>query len=113
MDAHRTIHRYYNCYRDRDKEGLRQILTPDVLHVSPFGQFDNRDQMLDTIWPEVGKTYAVDLEIYGEGDTYMVRYRHAGQGSRRFAEYIRFKADKIAEIEVYLGVGAVPFPSQE
>ncbi|MFP3943243.1 MAG: nuclear transport factor 2 family protein [Alphaproteobacteria bacterium] len=106
MDATDLIRDYYRCFKDRDRERLRELLTPDFRHVSPFGAYDDRDRMLEEIWPHVGKIWAADIEIFGQGPEYMVRYRHAGESSARLAEYIRFEGDRIAEIEVYPGRGA-------
>ena len=64
--------------------------------------------MLEEIWPHVGKTYATNLEIYGAGEAFMVRYKHEGECAGHLAEFIRFDGAKIAEIEVYLGVGSTP-----
>ena len=71
-------------------------------HRSPFGSYDDRDEMLDAIWPSVGSVWAVELEIFGEGPGYMVRYSHNVDPASTHAEYIRFDGDRIAEIEVYL-----------
>ncbi len=107
MGAPDTIREYYRCFRERDLETLRGLLTPDFRHVSPFGSYGHRDRMLEEIWPHVGKTWAVDIEIFGDGPEYMVRYRLEGESAARLAEYIRLEGDRIAEIEVYPGRGAV------
>ena len=107
MSSVEVIHEYYRCFRERNRQRLREILTPTFKHVSPFGQYDDRDQMLDDIWPHVGGTYGIDIRVFGEGPEYMVRYRHAGNSSGRLAEWIRFEGESIAAIEVYLGDGAV------
>jgi len=61
--------------------------------------------MLEEIWPAVGQSWAVDLEIFGEGSEFMVRYRIEAKErpSMKMAEYIRFDGDRICEIEVYAG----------
>ena len=99
-----AIAAYFDCFRTQDLERLRQLLTPDFRHVSPFGEWTDRERMLATIWPSVtGDVYATDLQIYGDGPEYLVRYRHAGKSSARIVEYFRFEGDQIAEIEVYPG----------
>jgi hypothetical protein len=103
MDHHAAIRDYYRCYAERDREGLERLLAPDFHHISPFGLYDNRDRMLDEIWPHVGPTWAVDIRIFGAAPEFMVRYRHAGERTGALAEYIRFDGDKIAEIEVFIG----------
>ena len=61
MDNHEAIAAYYRCYRDRDLEALRAILTPDFRHTSSFGQYVDRDAMLAEIWPAVGQSWAREL----------------------------------------------------
>lgn len=109
MADHRGIIRdYFDCYRTRDRARLRALLAPDFHHLSPFGEWTERDAMLDAIWPSVtGEVYADAIEIFGDGPEYMVRYRHAGSPAH-IAEHFRLDGDSIAAVEVYLGVGAVP-----
>ncbi len=108
MTPEDTIRAYFNAFKTRDRETLEKILTPNFIHSSPFGHFNDRDKMLDAIWPSVGDRWAVDLEIFGEHPAFMVRYRHNVAPQPLLAEFIRFEGDKIAGIEVYLGKGAVP-----
>lgn len=104
VDRRDAITTYFRCFRERDRAGLERLLTPDFRHVSPFGIWEDRDSMLDAIWGDVGRSWAVDLEIYGEDTDYMVRYRHAGEHEGgALAEHFRFEGDRIAEINVYIG----------
>ncbi len=50
MKPREAINRYYACFRELDKEGLRALLTPDFRHVSTFGEHSDRDEMLEAIW---------------------------------------------------------------
>lgn len=102
---HETIQAYYRSYKEADSKTLRGMLTDDFRHISSFSEFDDPDEMLNTIWPEVGKSWAEELEIFGEHPEYMVRYKVIGgdQPARTMSEYIRFEGDKIAEIEVFTG----------
>jgi hypothetical protein len=107
-DHRRIIESYYRAFRERDRDGLRAILEPDFHHVSAFGEWTDRDAMLDAIWPEVGQSWAVDLQIFGEAPEFMVRYAlECLPGSWRplmnMSEYVQFQGDKIAMIEVYMG----------
>lgn len=105
MDKRQTIRRYFQCYRDRDEKTLRQITTPDLHHVSSYAEYHDRDKMLEAVWPMVGKSWATQLQIFGDGSEFMVRYTvEAVEGAPvNMAEYMRFKGDQIAEIEVYAG----------
>lgn len=112
MDHRDVIERYYQCFRERDLDGLRAILTPDFHHVSRFGEHFDRDEMLTAIWPSVGQTWAHDLGIFGEDQEFMVRYTVESneRPQTAMAEYIRFAGHQIAEVEVYVG-RELPSPS--
>ena len=108
MSYRETITQYYAAFRDRDRDRLRQLLTPDFHFVSAFGEFRDRDVMLDAIWPSVGQTWATSLRIFGIGPEFVVLYEHENApGVTRppmtMAEYVRFSGDQIAEIEVFVG----------
>lgn len=103
MTREEAIRDYYRCFAERDRAGLEARLRPDFRHVSLSGIHDDRDRMLDAIWPEVGRSWAVGIRIFGSGQEFMVRYRLAGERDGLMAEYIRFEGDRIAEIEVFAG----------
>ncbi|MBP6014510.1 MAG: hypothetical protein KBA31_19940 [Alphaproteobacteria bacterium] len=103
MDHSGAIRDYFRCFAERDRAGLERLLAPSFRHVSPFGIHDDRDRMLDEIWPHVGRTWAADVQIFGSAPDFMVRYRHAGERSGSMAEWIRFDGEKIAEVEVFVG----------
>lgn len=105
MHHHELIESYYRCFRERDRATLEKILLPDFHHISSFGEHFNRDRMLDTIWPAVGRSWARNIEILGEPPEFMVRYEVESPGHpvTRMAEYVQFKGELIAEIEVYIG----------
>lgn len=108
MDYHGAIERYYRAYRERDLEGLRALLTPDFHFVSSFGEYRERDAMLEEIWPAVGQAWATKLRVFGDGPEFVVLYEHENApGVQRppmsMAEYLRFHGALIAEVEVFLG----------
>ena len=104
MSHGEAIESYYRAFRQRDRASLERLLTPAFHHVSPFGVHSGRDSMLDAIWPSVGQHWAEDIEIYGDGPQFMVRYRHST--GAEIAEHFRFEEDRIAEIHVYMGRSA-------
>ena len=108
MDHRSIIAAYYRAFLERDMETLRSILTPNFHHVSRFGEWRDRDAMLEAIWPGVGQSWTVNLEIFGQAPEFMVRYQHectpgSPRPPTRMAEFIRFEGDQIAQIEVYIG----------
>ena len=104
MNHQAAIRDYYRAFRDRDRGALERLLLPDFRHISPFGLYDDRDRMLDEIRPMVGQHWAEDVTIYGDGPDYLVRYRHST--GAEMVEHFRFKANRIAEIEVFVGRSA-------
>ena len=108
MDYEDAIRRYYGAFRTRDLEGLRALLTPDFHFVSSFGEYRDRDAMLEEIWPSVGHTWARDLRFFGVGPEFVVLYEHENAAGverppMRMAEHIRFEGDRITAIEVFVG----------
>ena len=113
MDYHGRIRRYYRAFRDRDRECLQLLLTPDFHFVNSFGKHHDRDTMLDEIWPAVGQTWAANTRVFGEGPEFVVLYAHENAPAverppMSLAEYLRFEGDRIAEIEVFVGRPLVP-----
>ena len=108
MDYRKAIERYYRAYRDRDRESLSLLLKPNFHFVSSFGEYRDRDAMLDEIWPAVGRTWATRLRIFGQVPEFVVLYEHESvpevdRAGMSMAEYIRFEDEQIAEIEVFEG----------
>jgi len=108
MDYRYAIERYYSAYRERDRERLQSLLTPNFHFVSSFGEYRDRDAMLDEIWPAVGRTWATNIRVFGDGPEFVVLYEHENtpgleQPPMSMAERIRFEGDKIAAIEVFVG----------
>jgi hypothetical protein len=114
MDQRRAVEAYFRAFRERDKEGLRSLLTADFHHVSPFGEWRDRDAMIEAIWPQVGRSWAAGLQVFGAAPEWMVRYQVEGADgpAANMAEFVRFEGDRIAEIEVYAG-RQLPGPSGE
>jgi hypothetical protein len=107
-EHHAAIEAYYRAFRDRDRAKLESLLLRDFHFVSGFGEYRDRDAMLDEIWPDVGQAWATDLRIFGEGPDYVVVYEHGTPlGSRRprmrMAELVHFEGERIARIEVFVG----------
>ena len=108
MDYHKVIESYYQAFRERDRETVRSLLTPDFHFLSSFGEYTDRDAMLEEIWPGVGGSWATNLRIFGSGPEFTVLYRHENapgveRPPMRMAEYVRFEGERIAEIEVFTG----------
>lgn len=88
---------------EKKREPLNELLHDNLTFISSYSTYDNRDRMLDEIWPHVGINKVRELQIFGNGNEFMVKYKLTGQRSSTMAEYIKFKGVKIASIEVYIG----------
>ena len=108
MDGARAIEDYFAALRVKDRGRLEEMLHPALRHVSPYGEWTDRDRMLDAIWPALGPIWVEELEVVGEPPVCVACYRHGGASSARLAERFRFEGGRIVEIEVFLGVGALP-----
>jgi hypothetical protein len=100
-----VVEEYYRCFRDRNLETLRALLTPNFRYTSTYAMYSDRDAMLTEIWPAVGQSWARDFQIIGAGSEFVARFV-VGSNERppvRMAEYIRFEGEKIAEVETYFG----------
>lgn len=85
------------------KGPLRDILDADLVFISQYATYKNRDKMFDDIWENVGKSKAAGLEIFEGAYGYMVRYKLTGERNYYMTEYIEFRDNKISKIEVYTG----------
>ena len=101
MSRQNSIRAYFQAFRDADRGSLERLLVEDFRHISPWGVHEQRDRMLDEIWPSVGQHWAEDIAIYGEGPDYLVRYRHST--GTAMVEHFRFEGERIAEVEVFAG----------
>jgi ketosteroid isomerase-like protein len=116
MDYRNAIERYYRAFRERDRATLEALLMPEFHFWSSFGEYHDRDAMLDEIWPSVGKAWATNLRIFGVGPELVVLYDQettpeVERPGMSMAEFVRFEGERIAEIEVYVGRPAAP-PSE-
>lgn len=116
MDYHNAIEQYYQAFRERDRDTLEALLVTDFHFLSSFGDYHDRDTMLDDIWPSVGKAWATKLRIFGVGPEFVVLYeqettRDVERPGMSMAEFLRFEGDRIAEIEVFVG-RPVPPPTE-
>jgi hypothetical protein len=108
MDYHGAIESYYRAFRERDRERLRALLTPDFQFASSYGNYRERDAMLEEIWPAVGQSWATNLRIFGEPPEFVVVYEHENapgvtRPRMRMAELVRFRGEQIAGIELFIG----------
>ena len=107
MNKKEIIRNYYNCYKNKDKESLRKLLKMDFKFKSSYAEYNDRDLMLDEIWPQVlaNDNKVKDLEIFENGNKFMVKYTLELNENVSMSEYIEFEDDLISKIEVYMGKG--------
>lgn len=113
MDYLGAIQSYYRAFRDKDLAVLQSLLASDFHFVSSFGEYRERDAMLEEIWPSVGQAWATNLRIFGDGPEFVVVYEHENapgvqRPPMRMAECIRFRGEQIARVEVFVGRSLEP-----
>jgi hypothetical protein len=102
MSKKEIVQTYYNCFEKKDRATLEKILKEDFKFTSSYVNYTNRDEMLDDIWPQIviNTNKIVDLEIFENGNRFMVKYSN---GRASVSEFIRLDGNKIAETKVFIG----------
>lgn len=87
-----------------DLHWLRRRLAPDLVHVSPFGRFDDRESYLAAIEPMARKS-VVDLrivDIVASGNQAAVRFENrTPKGVVESCDWVRIEGDIIKEIRSF------------
>lgn len=105
MNRKEIIQLYYKSFENNDRKTLEDILAPDVVFMSSYATYKNRDEMLNAIWEDVlqNENTVQNLEIFQNGNTYMVKYKLQTSAIITMSEYIKFDHKKIVKIEVFMG----------
>jgi hypothetical protein len=87
-----------------DLDWLGQKLSPDFVHVSPFGRLEGRDHYLDTVEPMARKS-VVKLtikDVIASGDRAAVRFdNHTPGGIVESCDWVRIESDRIREVRSF------------
>ena len=102
MNKKEIVRSYYSCFEKKDRATLEKILKKDFKFTSSYANYMCRDEMLDDIWPQImiNTSKIVDLEIFENGNRFMVKYSN---DRASVSEFIRLDGNKIAETEVFIG----------
>ncbi|MBB4289014.1 ketosteroid isomerase-like protein [Rhizobium leguminosarum] len=102
----RTVRSLYAAYLDDRKNVVGAMLTEDFTFSSPRDDHIDRATYFERCWPGEPVFRGIHIEFLAmDGDEAVVRYRaeKLDGGSFRNIENLRFRADKIASVEVYFG----------
>lgn len=87
-----------------DLEWLEQKLSPDFVHVSPFGRLEGRDHYLETVEPMARKS-VVQLtikDVIASGDRAAVRFdNHTPGGIVESCDWVRIESGRIREVRSF------------
>ena len=101
------IRKYYDCYAKKDRASLGDLLVKSFAFQSSHSQFDDRDAMLDAIWPHVEKNQSAVSNLsffHADKDHVIAKYTVMGpQGGANMCECFHFEGDQISRVEVFMG----------
>lgn len=87
-----------------DLEWLREFLSPDFVHTSPFGRLEGRDQYLQTVVPLARKSVRelVIQEVIASGDQAAIWFENRTPGGVvPSCDWVRTRAGIILEIRSF------------
>lgn len=101
-----TIRRLYAAYIDMRPDVAATLLTDDFTFSSPRDDHIDRAAYFDRCWPAKPAFRTIDLEkLVVEDDMAIVCYRaeKLDGGAFRNVELMRFRDDKVSQVDVYFG----------
>ena len=98
--------RYFAAYATGDRRGIEALLTPDFTFTSPHeGQLD-RAAYVERCWALAGTCEYHDLksQVVTDNECFVLYETKSKSGDvQRNVELLRFKGDRLASVEVFLG----------
>lgn len=95
---------WITAWKSFDMDWLRKHLSPDFVHVSPFGRFEDRDTYLAAIEPMARKSVAelTILHTIATGDHAAIRFENrTAKGVVESCDWVRVRGDTIVEIRSF------------
>lgn len=87
-----------------DIEWLRERLSPDFVHISPFGRFDDRESYLAAVEPMARKS-VMELtirDVLADGEQAVVRFdNRTAAGVVESVDWVRIEGEQIKEIRSF------------
>lgn len=101
MSKKEIILNYYRAMAEKQ----RDILVEDLEFRSSYANYNNRDAMLDEIWPSLGKNKAENIRVLCESDICFARYSLSIKEKQIInTELFQFNdTGQISKIEVFRG----------
>ncbi len=83
---------------------LRRHLSPDFVHISPFGRFDDRESYLAAVEPLARKsvTELIIKDVIASGNQAVIRFENrTPSGAVETCDWVRVEGDAIKEIRSF------------
>ena len=105
MNHEEIIKLYYNCFAQKNRNKLTEILSDDFNFISQYARYTDKESMLNEIWPQVlvNENVISELKVFKADSQFIVRYILVSKIKQSMCEFIQFKNDEISSIEVFIG----------
>jgi len=95
---------WIEAWKKMDMDWLRRQLSPDFVHISPFGRFEDRESYLEAVEPMARKS-VVELavrDVIASGNQAAVRFENrTPKGVVETCDWVRIENDLIKEIRSF------------
>ena len=106
---------YYQAWADADRAAAEAFVGDPFSFTSPYDDHIDRAEYFRRCWPNAGmqERFEVKLVLPDGGDGALVLYEAPLKNGRtiRNTEYLRYRGDKLASVEVYFGLGPGETPT--
>jgi enolase len=96
----------YRAFNEQDRETTEKLIAQPFRFTSPYDDGIDRDAYFERCWPnsKLIKEHIIE-HIFLEGDQAFVTYRAITHGGSEFrnTEFLTFKGNRIASVDVYFG----------
>jgi ketosteroid isomerase-like protein len=99
------VRKYYGAYQERNRKTLEDGLTDDFTFTSPYDDKIDKATYFERCWPNSQRMTLSLEQIAVQADEAFVRYRSVTPEGKEFrnTEFLTFRGDKIATVDVYFG----------
>ena len=97
---------YFGAYETENREIAETLLSDDFTFTSPNDDAIDKATYFERCWPDSDARHDQSIEsIFVEGDKAFVTYHCATAGGKSFrnTEFLTFRGERIASVNVYFG----------
>ena len=106
---------YYQAWADADRAAMEAAVGDPFSFTSPYDDHIDRVEYFRRCWPNAGTQSSFDVQQIlpdgGDGALVLYEAKLKAGGTIRNVEYMRFRGDRLASVEVYFGLGPGETPA--